>query len=122
MSQASAVLEASVGAQMMLEDEFDRFLLDSIDDALTGVLGRQFKQAVYEYIAHQFHVTRSMLPGRLDVLESALSMALGGTASIVVGRAIAKRFYAKLGLQFVQKPSHSLLDYVTEARLVASYH
>jgi hypothetical protein len=118
MSEASTVLKAVVGAQMMLQGEFDRFLLDSIDDALTDVLGRQFKEAVYEYIEHQFHIARSALPDRLDVLDSALSMALGGIASTVVGRAIAKRFYAKLGLQFIQKSNHSLLNYVTDARLV----
>jgi hypothetical protein len=116
------VLKSTVEAQLMRESEFDGFLLDSVDDALGDILGEQFKETFYGYVEQRFHIARTTLPERLDVFVSALSAALGNTASTVMGRAIAKRFYAKLGLRFAQKPNHSLLNYVTDAKLVRCDH
>jgi hypothetical protein len=96
--------------------EFERLLLGSIDDGLADILGEQFKETFYRHIEQKFHISKSSLPNRLDVLASALSAVLGDTGGLVMGRAIAKRFYSRLGLRFIQKPGHSFQNYVTDAR------
>jgi hypothetical protein len=122
MSGACVMLKSRREGEPMAQVEFEEFLLDSMDDGLTEVLGEQFKEAFYKHIEQKFHIARSSLPNRLDLLASALSAVLGNTGGVVMGRAIAKRFYSKLGLRFVQKPNHSLENYVTDARVVMRAH
>jgi hypothetical protein len=106
----------------MAQVEFEELLLGSIDDGLADILGEQFKETFYKHVEQRFHIARSSLPNRLDLLASALSTVLGDTGGVVMGRAIAKRFYSKLGLRFVRKPNHSLENYVTDARAVMYGH
>jgi hypothetical protein len=101
----------------MAQVEFEELLLGSIDDGLADILGEQFKESLYIHIERKFHIARSSLPNHLDLVASALSTVLGVTGGVVMGRAIAKRFYSRLGLRFVQKPNHSLENYVTDARV-----
>ena len=100
------------------ERGFDECLLDSIDEGLGIILGEKFKGSFYELIEQKYQMTRSSLPNRLDVLAHVLSAVLGNSGGAVMGGAIAKRFYSRLGLQFVQKPNHSLQNYVTDAKAV----
>jgi hypothetical protein len=122
MSEAYVMLRSEREGGLMAQVEFDEFLLGSIDDGLVDVLGEQFKETLHKYIEQKFHIATSSLPNRLDVLASALSAVLGDTGGVVMGRAIAKRFYSRLGLRFVQKPNHSLENYVTDARVVMCAH
>ena len=117
MSEA-CVVKSGWEAQPAPEREFEKCLLDSIDEGLTEIIGEWFKGTFYKLIEQKFQVTRSSLPNRLDILTSALSAALGNGAGAVMGRAIAKRFYSRLGLRFVQNPNHSLQDYVTDAKAI----
>jgi len=112
------MLKSVRAAQPLPEKGFDESMLDSIDEVLVDVLGEQFKGTFYKLIEQKFHVAKLSLPNRLDVLASALSAVLGNGAGVVMCRAIAKRFYSRLGLRFVQTPNHSLQDYVTDARAV----
>jgi hypothetical protein len=100
------------------EREFDESLLDSIDEGLADILGERVKGTFYKLIEQKFNMARSSLPNRLDVLASVLSAVLGNSGALVMDKAIAKRFYSRLGLQFVQKPNHSLQNYVTDAKMV----
>jgi len=104
-----------MGAELMQKNEFDQLLVHSVDGALEEVLGAGFREAFYEYLERNFQTSRTTLPNRIDTFLSALSMCLGHTASLVMGRAIAKRLYAELGIGFIQKPGYSLLNYVTDA-------
>jgi hypothetical protein len=103
-----------MGAEVVQKSEFDQLLVHSVDGALEDVLGAGFREAFYGYLEKNFHTTRTALPNRIDAFLSALSMCLGHTASSVMGRAIAKRLYAELGMRFIQKPGYSLLNYVTD--------
>jgi hypothetical protein len=104
-----------MSAEVEQKGEFDQLLVRSVDGALEDVLGAGFREAFYGYLERSFQTTRATLPNRIDAFLSALSMCLGHTASLVMGRAIAKRLYAELGIRFVQKPGYSLLNYVTDA-------
>jgi hypothetical protein len=122
MSGACVMLKSKREGQPMSQVEFEESLLGSIDDGLADILGEQFKETLYKHIEQKFHIARSSLPNRLDLLASALSGVLGDNGGVVMGRAIAKRFYSRLGLRFVQKPNHSLENYVTDARVAMRTH
>jgi len=107
-----------MGAGLRQKSEFDQLLVHSVDRALEDVLGAGFREAFYKYLERDFQTTRTALPDRIDAFLSALSMCLGHTASLVMGRAIAKRLYEELGIQFIEKPGYSLLNYVTDAEHV----
>jgi hypothetical protein len=98
-------------AGLMHESDFDRLLLDSMDEALTDVFGAEFREMFYWYLEVRFRIMKARLPSRLDDLESALSTTFGPTGSLVLGRAIAKRLYSKLGARFIEKPGWTLLEY-----------
>lgn len=108
-------LGSSMGAEVLQKGDFDALLVRSVDCALEDVLGAGFRDAFYTYLEKSFQTTRETLPNRIDTFLSALSMCLGSRASLVMGRAIAKRLYIELGIRFIQKPGYSLLNYVTDA-------
>jgi len=118
MWRACVMLKSGREAQLRPETEFDENLLDSIDEVFADVLGEKFKGSFYKLIEQKYQMARPSLPNRLDVLAYVLSAVLGNSAGVVMGGAISKRFYARLGLRFVQKPDHSLQNYVTDAKAV----
>ena len=108
-------LGSTMGAEVVQKSQFDQLLVRSVDGALEDVLGAGFREAFYGYLERSFQTTRTTLPNRIDAFLCALSMCLGHTASLVMGRAIVKRLYAELGIRFIQKPGYSLQNYVTDA-------
>ena len=56
------------------------------------------------------------LASRLDILTGVLESTFGPTGARTIGRAIAKRLYWKLGIQFPQRDEYKLQDYVEEAK------
>jgi hypothetical protein len=98
-------------AGLMHESDFDRLLLDSMDEALADVFGAEFREMFYRYLEARFRIMKATLPNRLDDLASVLSTTFGPTGSLVLGRAIAKRLYSKVGTRFVEKTDWTLLEY-----------
>jgi hypothetical protein len=60
--------------------EFDRFLFEAIEDALTS-LGGPVKNAVYQHLQDDFGIERSMLPGQIDKLSDIIHRIFGLGAS-----------------------------------------
>jgi hypothetical protein len=116
MSGACVGLKSEREGGPMAQVEFEECLLGSIDDGLADILGEQFKETFYKHIEQKFHIARSSLPNRLDLLASALSVVLGDTGGVVMGRAIAKRLYLKLGIGFMEKTGWTLVEYFDHAR------
>jgi hypothetical protein len=109
-------------AGVMQESEFNRTLLDSMDEALTEVLSAEVKERLYRYLEARSGIVRGMLPSRLDDLASVLSIIFGPKANLVLARAIAKRLYSKLGIRFIEKPDYTLLNYFRDARIQMQIH
>jgi hypothetical protein len=100
-----------MGTELMHESELGRLLLDSVDEALADVLGAEFREIFYRHLEVRFRMMKAMLPSRLGDLASVLSTTFGTTGSLVLGRAIAKRLYSKVGIGFVEKPGWTLVEY-----------
>src|SRR5208283_3555744 len=96
-------------------DSIDALLLESMDEALTDLLGRRTLEAVYDYMERNCFVARNEIPSRLDDFFKLLNETFGKGGS-TIGKVIAKRLYAKLGWEFVNIHSYELIDYVTTAK------
>jgi hypothetical protein len=106
-------------ATVIQENDFDGLLVDSVDETLTDILGARFKETFYRQLELRFCMPKGSLPDRLDDFVAVLSAIFGPTGSLVMGRTIAKRLYSKLGIQFTQKPGYTLLNYASDAKIVA---
>ena len=102
------------------EPEFNSLLLDSVDEALIDLLGAKFKDRFFTLLEAERQISKMAIPDRLDSFTSVLATVFGAKAAFVIGRAIAKRLYARLEIQFVEKDSYTLLNYGIEAKQIVS--
>jgi hypothetical protein len=101
--------------QPQTSKEFNDALLESIDEAMTALLGKGVLDSLYLHLDRFCAITKDELPNRLEAFFSILEKTLGSSGK-TIGKAIAKRFYSKLQLEFDEKANHSLLEYVEEAK------
>ncbi len=95
----------------------DNLLLESIDEALTDLVGRRAKEAVFDCLERNRSISRDEVPKRLEDLCSLLQDTFG-RGSMIIGKVIAKRFYAKLRCEFVEIDGFGLRDYVKRTRMM----
>lgn len=96
---------------------FNDALVESIDETITELLSRAVVDALYAHLETFHSISRDELPYRLDALFSALENIFGVRGSQTITKAIAKKFYLKLGLEFTDNPSRTLVEYVDQAKL-----
>jgi hypothetical protein len=96
--------------------DFNGALFKSIHETMAGVLGLKARDNLYLTLLMKFSIPREELPGHMRSLISVMEENFGPSPTRTVSNAIAKRFYSELSLEFVEKPSFTLLDYVEEAR------
>jgi len=101
---------------MMSQRQFNRLLIESLDESAAMVLGEIARKAVYEVLEKKYGIERNHIPERLNELTSAFETIFGPVPSKTMVRAIVKRLYSKLELTFVEIPDWRLPDYVREAR------
>jgi hypothetical protein len=104
--------------RVIQESEFNSLLLDSVEEALTDVLGTKFTDRFFTLLETELQISKTEIPNRLDKFTSVLSTVFGSRAALVIGRAIAKRFYTRLEIPFVKKDSYTILNYSTEAKFI----
>ena len=92
-------------------DAFSALLLEAIDEALTDLLGKKAREAVYDYLERNCLVARNELPTRLEAFLTLLDDTFG-KGSKTIGRVVARRLYSKLEWEFIEVPGYELVDYV----------
>jgi len=97
-------------------NDIEALILESVDEALGDLLGRRAREAVYDYLERNCFMARSEIPKSLGEFFSALERTFG-KGSKTIGKVIAKKLYAKLGLTFVELPNAECKDYVELARV-----
>jgi hypothetical protein len=102
--------------QPQLGREFNDVLVESVDETITDLLSRAVVDALYAHLQSFHHISRDEIPHRLDTLLTTLEKIFGASSQIIT-KTIARRFYFKLGLEFTGNPSHTLLEYVDEAKM-----
>jgi hypothetical protein len=99
--------------------DFDRILVESIDETITALLSEQVANALYSYLQRVHSISKHEIPNRLGTLSSTLEKTFGPPSSKTISRAIAKKLYTKLDLTFPKHDSSilTLLEYVQEAEI-----
>ena len=97
--------------------DFNAELIKSIDEAVTTLLSRQVADAVYAHLEQVHSVSKLEIPNRLDALTTTLEQTFGGQSSKTISKAIAKRLYTALELDFSPSPKGTLNDYIDAARM-----
>jgi len=97
-------------------EEFNVLLVECIHETLVTLLSLQVAEALYTRLETSYSVSKDEIPYRLDTLLSTLENTFGASAKIVE-KAIAKKFYLRLGLDFTNNPQSTLVDYVEQAKL-----
>jgi len=90
-------------------------LLESIDEVFVDLLGARVRDAFYDSLERNQRIAREELSRHLDKFQEVLETVLGSGGD-TVGRTIAKRFYAKLALDFTPRSNYKLTDYVEAAK------
>ena len=106
------LLTAATHAPM---DAIDNLLVESMDEALTGLLGKRAREAVFEHLERNCLLTREEIPNRLGDFFALMDETFGKGGK-TIARVIAKRLYTKLGWEYVEIPSYEFEDYVRVAR------
>jgi hypothetical protein len=96
-------------------DAIDHLLVESTDEALTGLLGERACEAIFEHLERNCLLTRQEIPNRLADFFGLMDETFGKGGK-TIARVIAKRLYTKLGWEFVEIPSYEFEDYVRVAR------
>jgi hypothetical protein len=113
--------EISLTARESLGD-FEDILGKSIDETLTSLFSREVVEALYTHLKQFHNLPKEQVPHKLETLCFTLDRTFGQPTSRTIGKAIAKRLYAKLELNFPKhnNPSLTILDYVEEAKIKLS--
>jgi hypothetical protein len=104
-------------------NEFDRKLLDSIDEILRYVLGDINRQIIFDYLEEKF-CPISEIPGRLDLFSEGLNRLLGtGRGQIlcsaaILEHAIVERLCSKLGIKYDRNGSSAFSECIRKLREV----
>jgi len=104
-----------MGGARTLTDPVDVLLGESMNEALTDLLGRRAREAIYDHLERNCLIARSEIPYRLGDFFRLLDETFG-KGSKTIGRVIAKKLYAKLGWEFVEVSSYEPEDYFKVAR------
>ena len=102
--------------QPQLSKEFNGALVESIDDTITELLSRTVVDALYAHLQTTYSISRDEVPYRLDTLFTTLEKIFGASSKTIT-KAIARKFFLKLTLEFTDNPTHTLLEYVDEAKM-----
>lgn len=103
--------------QPKLGREFNDVLVEPIVETITSLLSRTVVDALYAHLQTFHSISRDEFPYRLDTLFTTLEKTFGVPSSQTITKAIAKKFYLKLGLEFTANPNRTLLEYVDEAKM-----
>jgi hypothetical protein len=90
-------------------------LVESIEKTVAQLLSSQVAEALFKNLERTYSIKKDEIPNRLDALVSILEDTFGESTK-VLGKAIAKRFYSRLGLEFSNDPQKTLIDYIEKSK------
>jgi hypothetical protein len=97
--------------------EFNVLLIDSVDEAISEVLGGRVTRAFWYHYQAFLGIDRDEMPDHLDKLFSSLK-GMFGVGGETLGRAIIKKLYAKANIPLELKPDRPLTEYAVALRQI----
>ena|GEM_PF-562535 len=99
--------------------EFNALLIDSVDEAISEVLGGRVTRAFWYHYQAFLGIGRDEMPDHLDKLFSSLK-GMFGVGGETLGRVIVKKLYAKANIPLELKPDRTLTEYATALKQTLS--
>jgi hypothetical protein len=99
------------------DQDFNAILIESIDETIAQLLSPMVAERLFEQLEKAHSIKKDEVPSRLDKLLLALENAFGSKSAQVIGKAIARRFYSRLGLEFSNDPQKTLITYIENAKI-----
>ncbi|HUK28970.1 MAG TPA: hypothetical protein VLV31_11135 [Candidatus Acidoferrales bacterium] len=93
-------------------DGFEKKLSETVHECLKDIFGGPARDVIYTFMEQEYSVARNNLPKHLDELFTVFHQSLGAQAKAVIGRAFAKKLYAKLDFEFHPIPKFEFADYL----------
>ncbi len=97
-------------------NDFDRILVESVDESLSGLLGQRATLALFNHWERFYAIQRDQIPDKLDEFSMALDRTFGLAANKAVVKKVVERLYSKFGLEFEERANYELRDYVADAK------
>jgi len=108
-----------IGADVLEGDalrDFNRVLASVIEETISGLLGKQVVQPLYDHLTNHHSIPKDALPSHLTTLHEVLRYTIGLVATGTVERAIARTLCVRLRIPFNSSSDLTLLEYVEEAK------
>jgi len=86
--------------------DIDRVLLESLDEVLIDLLGKNVREAFYDHLERNYYMGKEDVPERLGDFLLILERTFGKSGK-TIERVIAKRLCGKLGQDTWKVQSHS---------------
>jgi len=102
-------------AQMKSMKEFEKILLETIDESMAQVFGNTSTEVIYDYLKGNHKLGKETIPENLEIFSSSLEKMFGFGA-ILLEKLVLKKFYTKLGLKYEEKEGYKFLDYIKELK------
>jgi len=94
---------------------FDQLLIESVDQALSDLLGDRTRNQIYDFICARYNYGREEIPERIEDFYAFLENTFA-SGSKTVGRTIIRRLFARLGYEYVNVPGFEFFDYLEAVR------
>ncbi len=100
----------------MLESDFEKFLLEAVDESLSS-LGESSKQAIYYHLEKSFHIKQQEIPIKVEAFIAALEKIFGLGANFIETLIIARlNEKAETGPKWHVSKELKLTEYVVTAK------
>lgn len=96
-------------------ESLDQLLVQSIDEALTDLLGKRTRDAVYDHLERNYALGRTDIPDHMNKFFELMEETFG-KGSKTIGKAIIKKMFGKLEWNFVEIPGYEFMDYLEAIR------
>lgn len=99
----------------MRDDEFNAAFVESMNETIRSLLSEEVLDAFRSNLKNKRAINPEEIPDNLPIVSIVLKKYFGASAS-TIETAIARKLYAKYGLEFQKNQGHQLADYVESAR------
>jgi hypothetical protein len=88
----------------------------AIENAIFTLLGQTVLFSLYKHLKDNYSISPDEIPDHLETFVKTLERTFGMRSARTIERAIAKRFYFRHGLEFVEVDGYRLQDYIEDAK------
>jgi len=95
--------------------EFEKILLETIDESMVQVFGNTSTGVIYDFIKGNHGLRKEDIAENLEIFSSSLEKMFGFGATLLE-KLVLKKLYTKLRLKYEEKEGYKFLDYIKELK------